>query len=107
MLRHEGCGLRSPLEVELRQDRADVVLHGLVRQEDLGRDLLVRLALGDEEQDLPFLGSQARELIVDLAIRDLADPFQDPLRDGGVERSAPADGFECRDRSRARICFRR
>lgn len=48
-------GLGSPLEVQLGQDRADVVLHRLVGQEDVHRDLLVRLSLGDEQQDLLLL----------------------------------------------------
>ena len=55
-----GASPRTPrpgaaLEVELREDRADVVLDRLVGQEYLGRDLLVRLALGDEQQDLLLL----------------------------------------------------
>ena len=49
------CGLRAALKVELREDGADVVLDRLVGQEDLGRDLLVGLALGDEQQDLLLL----------------------------------------------------
>ena len=54
-LRHVRGGLGASLEVELREDRADIVLDGLVGQEDLGGDLLVRLALGDQEQDLLLL----------------------------------------------------
>src|SRR5215207_4230896 len=45
---HVRGGLRSSLEVELGEDRADVVLDGLVRKEHVGGDLLVGLALGDE-----------------------------------------------------------
>ena len=55
VLRHERRSLCPPLEVQLREDRADVVLDGLVRQEYVGCDLLVRLALGDEHEDPPFL----------------------------------------------------
>ena len=54
-LRHVRGRLGAALEVELREDRADVVLHGLVGQEDIGGDLLVRLALGDKEEDLLLL----------------------------------------------------
>src|SRR3954452_20030508 len=59
-----GRPLPPPFEVELCEDRADVVLHRLVRKEDLRRDLLVRLALGHECQDLPLLTRQLRELLV-------------------------------------------
>ena len=55
VLRDERGGLRAPLEVELGQDGADVVLHGLVGEEDDSGDLLVRLALGDEKEDLLLL----------------------------------------------------
>ena len=63
VLGDERRRLRAPLEVELREDAADVVLDGLVRQEDLGGDLLVRLALGHEEQDLALLGGELGQLI--------------------------------------------
>src|SRR4051794_15928613 len=79
VLRDEGGGLGASLEVELREDRADVVLDGLVRQEDVGRDLLVRLALGDEQQDLLLLGGQRRELVRVGPSRDPADALEDLL----------------------------
>ena len=54
MVGHVRRRLSAALEVELGEDRTDVVLDGLVREEHLRRDLLVRHALGDEEQDRPF-----------------------------------------------------
>ena len=48
-------GLGAPLQVELGQDRADVVLDRLVGQVDLGRDLLVRLSLGHKREDTLLL----------------------------------------------------
>jgi hypothetical protein len=55
VLGDERSRLGPTLEVELREDRAHVVLHRLIGQEDVGRDLLVGLALGDEREDLLFL----------------------------------------------------
>jgi len=64
MPRDECRRLGSALEIQLRQDRADVVLDRLVGQEDFGRDLLVGHALGDEREDLPFLGRQPSQLVI-------------------------------------------
>ncbi len=55
MAGHEGRCLGATLEVQLGQDRAHVVLDRLVRQEHLGRDLAVGLALGDQQQDPALL----------------------------------------------------
>src|SRR2546422_9017180 len=66
---HVGGSLRASLQVELAKDRADVVLDRLVGQEYLGRDLLVRLALRDQEQDLLLLGRQLGELVWLIAAR--------------------------------------
>src|SRR6266511_3885778 len=98
MLRDEGCRLSSSLEVQLREDRADVVLDRLVREEDIGRDLLVRLSLGDEHQDLPFLRGERRQFVVGAPCGDPPDALQHPLRDGRIEQRLTApDGFESRD----------
>ena len=47
-LRDEGGRLGPALQIELRQDAADVVLHRLVGKEHLGSNLLVRLALSHQ-----------------------------------------------------------
>src|ERR1035437_1431443 len=46
MAGYEGSGLCATLEVQLREDRADVVLDRLVGQEDFRRDFLVCLPFG-------------------------------------------------------------
>ena len=90
--------LRAALEVQLREDRADVVLHGLVREEDLGRDLLVGLPLGDEREDLLLLLGQLRELVRIGAGRDPPDPVEHLLGDRRVEeRLAAPHRLERRD----------
>src|SRR5512142_539931 len=62
MLRDERRRLGPPLEVQLREDRGDVVLDRLVGEIDLGRDLLVGLSLGHEEEDLLLLGGELGQL---------------------------------------------
>ena len=95
VLRHERRRLGPTLEVELREDRAHVVLDRLVGQEDLGGDLLVRLALGDQHQDLPLLGGQLGELIVRPAGGDATHALEHLLRDGRIEqRLAATDRLE-------------
>ena len=92
-------GLGPALEAELREDRAHVVLDGLVRQEDGVGDLLVRAPVGQEQEDLPLLPRSGVRRLVDIgAGRDLADTVEDPLRDGRVEqRLSPAGGRQDRD----------
>src|SRR5450759_498322 len=75
-LGYESRGLGAPLEVQLGQDRADVVLDGLVREEDLGRDLLVRLSLGHQQEDLLLLLGERGQLVRERARRDAAHPFE-------------------------------
>ncbi len=82
---HECGDLGPPLEVELRQDRAHVVLHRLVRQEDLRGDLLVRLALSDRQQDLLLLRGQLRELVGVGAGGDPPDLLEDLLGDRRIQ----------------------
>jgi hypothetical protein len=82
---HECGDLGPPLEVELRQDRAHVVLHRLVRQEDIRGDLLVRLALSDRQQDLLLLRGQLRELVGVGAGGDPRDPLEDLLGDRRIQ----------------------
>src|SRR3954449_13562871 len=72
-----GGRLRAALEIELCKDRTHVVLDGLVRQEHLGRDLLVRLALRHERKDLAFLLRQRPELVRLIRRRDPPHPFED------------------------------
>jgi len=54
-------------------------------RKDVARDLLVRLAFGDEQQDLPFLGGQLGELVRVGARRDSSNALEDLLRDGRIE----------------------
>lgn len=58
---HEDGGLRARLESELRQEACDVVLDRLLREVQVGGDLPVREALGDEFQDPLLLVGQRRE----------------------------------------------
>src|SRR4051794_23001016 len=85
-LRYVRRGLRAPLQVQLREDRADVVLDRLVGQEYLGRDLLVRLSLGHQEQDLLLLRRQLRKLVRGATGRNAANPLEHFLRDRGIEQ---------------------
>src|SRR3954451_15088649 len=85
MLGDEGSGLRAALEVELREDRAHVVLDRLVREVDLGGDLLVGLPLGDQGEDLLLLGRELGQLVRVAAGRDPPDPLQDAFRDRRVQ----------------------
>src|SRR5215208_2169530 len=86
VLRHERRRLCPTFEIQLREDRAHVVLYGLVRQEDLRSDLLVRLAFRDEEQDLALLGCEPGELVLHLPAGDLPHPLQDALGDRRIEQ---------------------
>ncbi len=79
-----GGRLGPPLEVELGEDRADVVLDRLVGQEDVGRDLLVGLAFGDEGKDLALLLGQRGELVGLVRRRDPAHALQDLAGHRGV-----------------------
>ena len=98
VLGHEGRRLGAALQVQLREDRADVVLDGLVREEDLGRDLLVGLALRDQQQDLLLLRGQLGQLVGVGAGGDAAHPLEHLLGDRRVEqRFAAADRLERRD----------
>src|SRR5687767_9097074 len=85
---HVRGGLGSSLEVELGQDRTDVVLDSLVRQEHLGRDLLVGLAFRHEREDLAFLLRQGCKLVV--VGRDPAHALQDLAGHRRVEQRAAA-----------------
>ena len=90
MLGHERGGLRATLEVELGEDRTDVVLDRLLGQEDLAGDLAVGLALGDEGQDAPLLLRQLGVLVRLPVGGDAADPVQDLGRDGRVQEGLAA-----------------
>src|SRR5665811_177913 len=88
-------GLRPALQIELGEDRADVVLDRLVGEEDLGRDLLVRLPLRDEQEDLTLLRGQFGELVPVRPAGDDPDALEDLLGHGRVEeRLSPPDGLE-------------
>ena len=52
--RDVGGRLRTTLEIQLGEDRADVVLDRLVGQEDVARDLFVRLSAGDGGNRVEF-----------------------------------------------------
>ena len=109
MLGDEGRGLRAALKVQLREDAADVVLDRLVGQEDLGCDLLVRLALGDEEQDLPFLRREVGELVGRRRRWPPAERAGAPSRSPpgrAASRRVPTDSIAA-TRSRPRTCLRR
>src|SRR5664280_562088 len=94
----ERSSLGAPLEVQLRKDRADVVLDRLVRQEYVGRDLFVCLPLRDQQQDLLLLLGQLRHLVRVSAGGDAANPVQHFLRHRRVQqRLAPADRLEGAD----------
>jgi len=94
---HERGRLGTPLEVQLREDRADVVLDRLVREEDFGGDLLVGLALGDEDQDLLLLRGEDRQFVARLPARHSPDPLEHAFRDGRVkERLTSPHRFERR-----------
>ena len=108
-LSHVGGRLGPPLEVELGEDRADVVLDGLVGQEDLGRDLLVRLALGDEEPGSSAPAGQlrrARRARSDVAIRRIRSRTL-PVTAGSSSDSPRPTASSAATRSRARTCLRR
>src|ERR1035437_1990709 len=84
--RDEGRRLSPALEVQLREDRADVVLDRIVRQEDLRGDLLVGLPLGHKEKDLLLLLGQLSQLVGVRTGSDAADPVQDLLRHGRIQQ---------------------
>ena len=109
VLGDERGRLGAPLEVELREDRADVVLDRLVRQEDLGRDLLVRLALGDEQQDLAAparSAGPARRCSVPVAIRRTRSRTFSVTAGSSSDSPRPT-ASSAATRSRARICLSR
>src|SRR4051794_36700166 len=58
----EHRGLRATLEAQLGEDAGDVVLDGLLGQEELLTDLAVRQTLGHELEDAPLLRRQRTEL---------------------------------------------
>jgi hypothetical protein len=86
VLGDERSCLSPTFEIQLCENRADIVLDGLVGQEDLACDLLVRLAFGDEEQDLALLGREPRELVLRLAAGDLPDALEYPFGDRRIEQ---------------------
>ena len=47
--------LRAILYTQLAQNILHVILHRVLAQKQLGADLAIGLALGDQRQDLPFL----------------------------------------------------
>src|SRR5215469_3583087 len=55
-------GLRARRDVELAEDAADVVLHRLLAQEQLLRDLLVRQAERDQPDDVGLALRQFRRV---------------------------------------------
>src|SRR6185436_17462283 len=59
--------LHPAAQVELFQDVVDVALHGVGREADLLRDLLVAQALADQIRDLPFPCGQPHVADVDSA----------------------------------------
>src|SRR6476646_8856657 len=72
--------LSAALQVQLRKDRADVVLDRLVGQEYFGRYFLVGLTFGDEQQDALLLGRQLGEVVVSAAGRHAPDAVEHLLR---------------------------
>src|SRR5438034_10357716 len=79
---HDGLG--PVVDGQLAQDRAHVVLHGLLADRQRVGDLLVGHALGDVVEDLDLARRQRREdrlglLAVD---RELAELLEDARRDG-------------------------
>src|SRR6266536_4732878 len=95
VLGDERGGLGPALQVQLRQDRGYVVLHGLVREEDVRRDLLVCLSLGNQEQDLLLLSGQLGELVRVRTRCDPPDTIEDLLRDGWIQEGlTPPDGLQ-------------
>src|ERR1022692_1838307 len=55
---HERGHLRAAREIELHEDVADVVLHGLLSEVNLLADLAIGHPLGNQADDAPLLGSQ-------------------------------------------------
>src|SRR4051794_15070195 len=55
-------GLRPVAHAELREYPADVGLHGLLRDEQLARDLLVAASPGDLHEHLPLAVGETVEL---------------------------------------------
>src|SRR6266851_3303187 len=70
-------GLGAGGQVQLAQDVGDVMLDRLVRQEEVGRNLLVGLPMGGQPEDPLLLLGQGGLLHVVRGGRHLADPLQD------------------------------
>ena len=55
------AGLGAVGDLELREDRRDVVADGLLAEEELGGDLCVRPPLGEQLQDLELSVGELRK----------------------------------------------
>ena len=83
---HRGLG--AALQAQLRQHAGDIILYRLLGQEHPAGDLPIGQPFGHVLKDPPFLIRQTRELA--RLLDTVADPFQDPLGDRGVEERLPA-----------------
>src|ERR1700730_5786523 len=101
MLGGPDGGLRPRAPIQLPEDVGDVMLDRLVRQEEVGGDLLVGLAVGGQpEHPLLLVGERGAGDLVG-AGGHLPDPFQDLARDLGIEqRAALGDGDHRIDQAR-------
>ncbi len=89
--RPEGRGLGAAAHPELRQQVADVVLHGLLGQEELLADLTVRESLRDEIQDPSFLAGEGVEGILDRRAEAVEHLGDDITLEQGLPRRGPTD----------------
>src|SRR5688500_19730626 len=87
MLRDVRRGLGATREPELVKDAADVVLHGLLREEEHRADLAVRLSFGELLEDLALLVGERREAGISI-IAAAPHALEDLARDVGVEQRA-------------------
>src|SRR5215204_3907420 len=55
------CHRHSRGDAELREDVSEVSLHGLLREEELLRDLAIRALAMDKRRDLPLAGAERTE----------------------------------------------
>src|SRR6185295_10524051 len=93
-LRHVGGGLGSPRQPELVENAADVVLDGLLGQEEHLADLPVRLALRELLEHLALLVGERRERRIFVASA-LPYALEDLAGDVGVEeRSSLCHGVD-------------
>src|SRR6202163_2822597 len=86
-------GLRPRAEIQLAENVRNMMLDRLVRQEQVGGDLLVRLAVGRQAQNPFFLVRERGAGHLVGAGGHLPDPFQDLARHLRIEqRAALRDG---------------